>query len=162
MRTGPDGPSTETPEQRTAETVAEGLYNRDRAAQAMGVEIESVGPGYARLAMTVRADMLNGFAICHGGVTFGLADTAFAYACNARNEATVALSCDITYTAPAKEGDRLVAVARERSLHGRTGVYDIDVIDRTTDRTVALFRGKSYRIGGAVVENASQPDTGDG
>lgn len=151
-----------TPEQRLAEAVADGMFARDYAAQAMGMTIESVGPGYARIAMTVRGDMLNGFGMCHGGFTFGLADTAFAYACNAHNERTVALSCDITYTAPAREGDRLVAVARERSRRGRTGVYDIDVIDRTTDKTVALFRGKSYRIGGTVVDDQQQESRTDG
>ena len=101
--------------------------------------------------MTVREDMLNGHAICHGGFIFTLADSAFAFACNSYNLTTVASGCAIDYMAPAREGDLLTARARERSVSGRTGVYDIDVCNQRGE-TVALFRGKSYRIKGHVVE----------
>jgi acyl-CoA thioesterase len=138
--------------QALAERVAAGMYARDRASQAMGMQIAAIGPGYAELTMTVRADMLNGHAICHGGFIFTLADSAFAYACNSYNLMTVASGCAIDFVAPAREGDVLAAMARERSVSGRTGVYDIEVTNQRGE-TVAYFRGKSYRIKGHVVED---------
>ena len=104
--------------------------------------------------MTVRADMLNGHAICHGGFIFTLADSAFAFACNSYNLTTVASGCSIDFLAPAREGDVLTAIGQERNVSGRTGVYDIEVRNQTGN-TIALFRGKSYRIKGHIVE-ASQ------
>ena len=141
--------------QALAERVAAGMYARDRASQAMGMQISAIGPGYAELTMTVRADMLNGHAIYHGGFIFTLADSAFAFACNSYNLTTVASGCAIDFVAPAREGDVLAAMARERSVSGRTGVYDIEVTNQRGE-TVAYFRGKSYRIKGHVVED-SQP-----
>ena len=94
--------------------------------------------------------MVNGHHICHGGLIFSLADTAFAYACNAYNLNTVASGCNIDFVAPGKEGDTLQATAVERSRSGRTGVYDVTVRD-SAGNTVALFRGKSYRISGEVI-----------
>jgi acyl-CoA thioesterase len=138
--------------QALAERVAAGMYARDRASQAMGMQIAAIGPGYAELTMTVRADMLNGHAICHGGFIFTLADSAFAFACNTYNLTTVASGCAIDFVAPAREGDVLAAMARERSVSGRTGVYDIEVTNQRGE-TVAYFRGKSYRIKGHVVED---------
>ncbi|HSS70266.1 MAG TPA: hydroxyphenylacetyl-CoA thioesterase PaaI [Casimicrobiaceae bacterium] len=129
------------------------MYSRDRASQALGMTIASVGPGHAELTMPVRADMLNGHAICHGGFIFALADSAFAFACNSYNLTTVASGCAIDYMAPAREGDLLTAKARERSVSGRTGVYDIEVSNQRSE-TIALFRGKSYRIKGHVIEEA--------
>jgi acyl-CoA thioesterase len=96
--------------------------------------------------MTVRADMLNGHAICHGGLIFTLADSAFAFACNSYNFNTVA-RVRIDFVAPAREGDVLTAARSERALAGRTGVYDVEVANQRGE-TVALFRGKSYRIKG--------------
>ena len=136
--------------QNLAEAVAEAMWARDRAARALGMRIDSVGPGRATLSMPVRGDMVNGHHICHGGLIFALADTAFAYACNAYNRSTVASGCNIDFTAPGKEGDTLQAEAVERSLSGRTGVYDVTVRD-SAGKTVALFRGKSYRIAGEVI-----------
>src|SRR6266536_5226985 len=133
--------------QSLAERVAAGMYARDRASQAMGMRIAAIGPGYAELTMTVRADMLNGHAICHGGFIFTLADSTFAYACNSYNLVTVAAGCAIEFLAPAREGDVLMATGRERALAGRSGVYDIDVTNQH-GATVALFRGKSARIKG--------------
>ena len=138
--------------QSLAERVAAGMYARDRASQAMGMRIAAIGPGYAELTMTVRADMLNGHAICHGGFIFTLADSAFAFACNSYNLTTVASGGAIDFVAPAREGDVLTAMARERSVSGRTGVYDIEVTNQRGE-TVAYFRGKSYRIKGHVVED---------
>ena len=97
--------------------------------------------------MTVRADMLNGFDICHGGFITTLADSAFAFACNARNEMTVASGLSIDFLAPAREGDRLTAEAREVSLAGRTGVYDVSVRNQRGE-AIAVFRGRSYCLKG--------------
>lgn len=95
--------------------------------------------------MTVTGRMLNSQGVCHGGMMFALADSAFAYACNSRNHATVASACAIDFLRPAVEGDRLIASAVERALGGRTGVYDITLCNQR-EETVALFRGKSYRL----------------
>jgi acyl-CoA thioesterase len=137
--------------QSLAERVAQRMFARDRASQELGMKVTGIGPGHAELAMTVRADMLNGHAICHGGFIFTLADSAFAYACNSYNLTTVASGGAIDFVAPAREGDVLTAVASERSVSGRTGVYDIEVTNQHGER-VAFFRGKSYRIKGHVLE----------
>jgi acyl-CoA thioesterase len=137
--------------QALAERVAAAMYARDGASQAMGMKLAAVGPGHAELTMTVRADMLNGHATCHGGFIFSLADSAFAYACNSYNLNTVASGCAIDFVAPAREGDALSARAQERSLSGRTGVYDIEVRNQRGE-TIAYFRGKAYRVRGHIVE----------
>jgi acyl-CoA thioesterase len=137
--------------QALAERVASAMYARDAASRAMGMAIVGIGPGHAELTMTVRADMLNGHAICHGGFIFTLADSAFAFACNSYNLTTVASGCTIDFIAPAREGDVLTAAARERSASGRTGVYDIEVSNQRGE-PVALFRGKSHRTKGHVLE----------
>ncbi|MEY8875170.1 MAG: hydroxyphenylacetyl-CoA thioesterase PaaI [Leptothrix sp. (in: b-proteobacteria)] len=138
--------------QQTAEAVREGMYANDHAVRALGMTVDAVGPGRATVTMTVRRDMLNGFAICHGGLVATLADTAFAYACNAYNEMTVASGFSIDLLAPSREGDVLTAAAQEVQLAGRTGVYDIDVTNQRGER-IAVFRGRSYRMKGrAVVE----------
>lgn len=144
-----------TAEQQLALDVAEAMWSRDQAAQALGMAIVEVRPGYAVLTMKVRPDMVNGHHICHGGLIFTLADTAFAYACNSYNHNTVASACHIDFLSPGKEGDRLEAEAVERSLSGRTGVYDITV-RVAGGKTVALFRGKSYRIQGEVIAGLQQ------
>jgi acyl-CoA thioesterase len=136
--------------QQLAERVAAGMFAQDRASQRLGMRIVRVAPGEAVLTMAVREDMLNGHAICHGGLVFTLADSAFAFACNSYNENTVAAGCSIEFLAASREGDVLTASARERHLSGRTGIYDIDVTNQNGD-TVALFRGKSTRIRGTIV-----------
>lgn len=110
-----------TEAQQLAERVRAEMYQRDPAAQMLGIVVEAIGPGFARCRMTVRADMLNGHDTCHGGLTFSLADAAFAYACNAYNRVTVALGAQITFIAPARAGDVLIATAREQSRAARTG-----------------------------------------
>ena len=143
--------------QQLAEDTAAAMWARDNAAQALGMRIERVSPGAALLSMAVRKDMVNGHHICHGGMIFALADTAFAYACNSYNKNTVASACHIDFLAPAREGEVLEAEASERSAAGRTGVYDITV--RTQDgRNIALFRGKSYRISGEVIAGLQAAD----
>jgi acyl-CoA thioesterase len=129
--------------------VKEAMFAKDSAARHMGIAIGEVGPGFAIATMTVREHMLNGHRIAHGGFVFALADTAFAYACNARNEATVALSCSISFAKAVNEGDVLVATARERTRANRTSTYDVDVTRGA--EVVALFRGTAYRVAGTHV-----------
>lgn len=136
-----------------ARLTATTMYEKDAASQALGARMVSVGPGEARMTMTVRADMLNGHKTCHGGFIFALADSTFAFACNSRNAVTVASGCTIDYLAPGFEGDVLTAHAKEYSLAGRTGIYDVHVTNQDGKR-VAIFRGRSYRIKGQVVGDA--------
>lgn len=135
--------------QQLAEACAEAMYSRDIASQKLGMKIESVGPGRAVLSMPITAAMIQGHDSCHGGYIFTLADSAFAFACNTYDEATVASGCSIEYLAPGKAGDILTAIGEERSRSGRTGVYDITVQNQH-GKTVALFRGKSYKVRGSV------------
>jgi acyl-CoA thioesterase len=136
--------------QELAHAATQAMWTRDNATHALGMTLQSVAPGHAVMRMTVRSDMVNGHHICHGGLIFTLADSAFAYACNSYNLNTVASACSIDFLAPAREGDVLEATAVERSTSGRTGVYDIEVKVLGAN-TVALFRGKSYRIKGEVI-----------
>lgn len=136
--------------QALAEAVGHGMYGVDPASQAMGIELVSIAPGECSMTMKVRRDMLNGHQTCHGGFLFAFADSTFAFACNSRNLNTVASGCTIDYLAPAFEGEVLTSHAKERSLAGRTGVYDVTVVNQA-GKTVALFRGRSYRIKGQVI-----------
>lgn len=142
--------------QKIAEAVRDAMFANDRASQLLGMEILSIAPGRATLAMTVREDMLNGFEICHGGLITTLADSTFAFACNSHNELTVASGFSVDIVAPGKLGDRLTAVGEEVHLAGRTGVYDITVRNQR-EELVAVFRGKSYRIKGKpIVQGVSE------
>lgn len=140
---------------KLAQEVAQAMYARDRAAQMLGMVVTKIAPGFATLRMHLREDMINGHHIGHGGIIFTLADTAFAYACNSYNANTVASGCSIDFLAPAKVGQELEAVASERYLSGRTGVYDVTVrtlnAQGQAEQTIALFRGKSARINGEVM-----------
>lgn len=136
--------------QELALAASKAMWTRDNATHALGMELVSVAPGRAVLRMKVRSDMVNGHHICHGGLIFTLADSAFAYACNSYNLNTVASGCSIDFLAPGREGDVLEASAVERSSAGRTGVYDVEV-KVVGGSTVALFRGRSYRIKGEVI-----------
>ena len=140
-----------------AKACAETLYARDTATQALGIELLEVGPGQASLGMRVRADMLQGHGTCHGGFLFALADSAFAFACNSQDKATVAQGCSIDYIAPALHDDRLRATALEQSRKGRTGVYDVR-IENQRGELIALFRGKSYQVRGTVLAQETQDD----
>jgi len=133
-----------------AQAVGAAMYAVDAATQGLDMDVAEIAPGYARLTMRVRPDMLNGHQTCHGGFLFALADSAFAFACNSRNASTVASGCSIDFVAPGFAGDLLTAVAQERSLAGRTGVYDVTVTNQD-GRQLALFRGRSYRIKGQIV-----------
>ena len=134
-----------------AARVGDTMFAADRASREfMQIELVSCEPGRAVMRMAVREQLLNGHRICHGGFIFTLADSTFAFACNSHNRNTVASACAIDFLAPARLGDVLEAEAVERSRSGRTGVYDITVKVRG-GKTVALFRGKSYRIDGEVI-----------
>jgi len=139
------------PEQRLAEAVARAMLAQDEASRALGMMVEEIAPGEARLSMSVRGDMINGHDLCHGGLIFTLADSALAFACNARNQVTVAAAAEIQFVSPARKGETLVAVARERASMGRSGIYDVEVTDRASGRLVALFRGRAHRIDGRIV-----------
>jgi len=134
-----------------ARKVAEHLRAREGTGAAWNIEIEEAREGYARIAMIVREDMLNGHAIAHGGMIFSLADTAFAYACNSRNVETVAQSATIVFLAPGQPGDRLVAEAQEQALAGRSGVYQVTVRNQKGEK-IAVFQGQSRAIGKAVLD----------
>lgn len=136
--------------QRVAEAVRDAMWQGDRASKALGMRIEAIGPGSATLSMTVRDDMLNGHDICHGGLVTTLADSAFAFACNAYNEVTVASGFDVNLVTAARLGDVLTARASEVHKAGRTGVYDIEVRNQRGER-VAAFRGRSYTMKGRFV-----------
>jgi len=137
--------------QTLAELAGKTMYERDPASQRLGMRLDQIRPGYARMSMRVREDMLNGHGTCHGGYIFMLADSAFAFACNSHNFNTVGAGCSIDYLAPGREGDVLTAEAQEQALSGKTGVYDI-VVTSQDGRKVALFRGKSHRVNGFVTE----------
>lgn len=128
---------------------AHAMYERDTCAQALGIDIIEMDEGFAVLTMTVAPHMLNGHQTCHGGQLFSLADTAFAYACNSQGLAAVASGCSIDFLRPGFAGDKLTATARVKHQGKQTGVYDIEIVNQQ-QKTVALFRGKSHRIGGTV------------
>jgi len=136
--------------QELAEATRDAMWRGDRASRLLGMEVLTIGPGTATLSMTVREDMLNGHDICHGGFVSTLADSAFAFACNAYNEVTVAAGFDINLLAAAHLGDRLTATAREVSKAGRTGVYDVAVSNQRGE-AVAAFRGRSYTMKGQAL-----------
>jgi acyl-CoA thioesterase len=120
---------------------AEAMFGADRASHGLGMELLDVGDGSAVVRMRVRPDMVNGHGIGHGGYVFLLADTAFACACNSRGQVTVAAGADISFIAPVREGEELVASAAERVSYGRSGIYDVTV--RRGDEVIAEFRGRS-------------------
>ncbi len=120
------------------------MEREDRFARLLGIELEQAAPGYCRVALTVTNEMLNAVGITHGGVTFSLADFAFAVASNSHGTVAVALAAQINYPAASREGDRLTAEAQENNRSGRTGLYTIEV--RTGEGAlVALFTGTVYR-----------------
>ncbi len=142
--------------QATAEKVRDVMLADDAASRMLGLQITEVAPGRAVATMTVRPDMLNGFAICHGGLIATLADSAFAFACNSRNALTVASGFGIDILKSARLGDVLTATAAETSLAGRTGLYDITVTNQRGE-LIAVFRGRSHRLGERKVYDEGNP-----
>ena len=139
-----------TPKER-AQKSAETMWNNDQASAWFGMRIDEIDEGFAVLSLTVKKKHTNGHGICHGGVTFALADSAFAFACNSRNQSTVAQHNTISYTAAVKLGDVLTATAKEISLIGRNGIYDVEVTNQE-GLAVAQFRGCSRAIRGTLFE----------
>ena len=142
------------PEQDDADLLAarcaDAMWAKDDASKAMGMQIVSVREGSAVLSMTVQENMVNGHGMCHGGMIFSLADSAFAFACNSQNFAAVAAGASIDFLAPASAGDVLTASASIVSQGKKTGLYDVAVRNQS-NRLVAQFRGRSARIRGTVV-----------
>ena len=138
--------------QETAQRCADVMWSDDLASQSLGMAVTAVAPGRATVAMTVTDVMVNGHGIGHGGFTFLLADSAFAFACNTYNRRTVAQAAEISYLLPTRLGDVLTAEAVERSRAGRDGTYDVTVRscggDSGDDRVVAEFVGHSKEIRG--------------
>jgi acyl-CoA thioesterase len=137
-----------------ARACADAMWAEDAASRGLGMQLISVEPGQAVLAMTVTDTMVNGHKLCHGGFIFTLADSAFAFACNTYNQRSVAQHCAITFLNSAKLGDRLVARAVERQRQGRSGIYDITVT-REEGFVIAEFRGHSRTIEGEIVPGAT-------
>jgi len=150
--TNPDTTATSLPvdAQRLAERAAEALFAHDTASTMLGMRVAAVRPGYARITMPIRSDMVNGHRICHGGLIFSLADSAFAACCNSHNQSAVAAAASIDFLAPAFEGDELTAEANEVWLSGRSGLCEITVTNQRGER-IALFRGRSQQIRGTVI-----------
>ena len=136
--------------QDLAEKVRDALWRDDHASQTLGMQILACGPGQATLTMNVRRDMLNGFGICHGGLISTLADSAMGFASNSHNVIAVASSLSVEFVASAQRDDVLTAIATECAKTGRTGVYDVVVINQH-GATVALIRGRVQRIKGKSV-----------
>jgi phenylacetic acid degradation protein PaaD len=138
--------------QRLAERAVEALWRGDSASRRLGMSIEACGPGRANVTMRIRSDMVNGHGICHGGLIFALADSAFAFACNSYGDNTVAASAAIEFLLPAREGDELRAVASERWRRGRSGIYEIEVSNQNGE-AVAIFRGRSHQVAGRLIDD---------
>jgi acyl-CoA thioesterase len=136
-----------------ARSCAEKMYAQDRASKALGIDVEIPAPGCAVTSMFVRKDMVNGFDICHGGLVFTLADTAFAFACNAYDDVTVAGAGNIEFLRPCFRGDELRASATEVHRGKKSGVYKVEVWNQD-DKLVALFQGRSVSRGEVILNEA--------
>ncbi len=133
-----------------AQACGRALWEGDHACRALGITLVDIAAGRATMSMRVRADMVNGHDICHGGLIFTLADSCFAYACNSDNHNTVAAGARIEFLAPARLDDELTASAIQLQQGRRSGVYDVTVRNQA-QQIIALFRGNSHRIGGHLV-----------
>jgi acyl-CoA thioesterase len=130
--------------QRLAERIQEAMLERDTFTRWLGADVLHIGPGTCTLRMAVRAEMLNGFGVAHGGIVFSVADSAFAFACNTHGRITVSIENSITYPAAIREGDVLTAVAREEAASERLAYFRVDVT-KAGGEVVGLFRGTAYR-----------------
>jgi acyl-CoA thioesterase len=132
-----------------AREVVRSLYEADLASQSLGIEIIDVAPGRVRIAMIVRPDMVNGYGMCHGGIVFAFADSAFAFACNSHGDPMVAAGASIEFLAPTPRGERVIATAAEVSRSARHGIYDVAVAN-ASGTVLAQFRGRCSRLRGAT------------
>lgn len=122
---------------------AAAMYEADAAVRELGIDVEVTGPGRAEARLEIRAEMINGHEVCHGGYLFTLADTAFAYACNSYNRITLAAGASIEFLRPVRLGDRIAARATELHRGGRTGFYDVR-LENQDGEEIAIFRGRSH------------------
>ena len=151
-------PEPDDEREALARDSAAAMWAQDRASVGLGMKIRAVAPGRATVGMRVREDMVNGYGSCHGGLIATLADSAFAVACNTHGEVTVAAGFDVTFVAPGRLGDELVAEATERARFGRSGLYDVTVRALRGDgppHLVAEFRGRSRSLGRPVLSPTS-------
>ena len=137
---------------QTAQACADTMLANDKSSAALGISIDVKEPGKVLATMTVREDMMNGFDVIHGGLTFTLADTAFAFACNSYNQLAVAASAQIEFLRPAVVGDVLTACATEDHRGRRSGYYTVHVQNQRNE-LVALFRGRSASTGEPVISS---------
>ena len=144
-------------EVEVAKACAKRMYDADTASQALGITIDVLEPGNVAATMQVREDMINGFDVCHGGLLFTLADTAFAFACNAYDDLSVAASANMEFLQPARVGDVLTATASEEHRGRRGGLYTVEVANQDGVR-IALFRGRSAALGRALLEDESDTE----
>ena len=150
--------SHQTDANELAQKCADVMWQADQCSQGLGMQLLEVGPGFATLNMKVRADMLNGQKICHGGLMFTLADSAFAFACNAYNQFAVAQHCSVSFLKPVYENEVLTAVAAERFREKRSGIYDV-VVSNAEGSVVAEFRGLSRTVRGQHLPDQPVADT---
>lgn len=138
-----------------AQQCSDALHSKDTLAQSMGMQIKSIEPSVAQIAMTITDTMLNGHGTCHGGMIFSLADTAFAHACNSRNLANVAMDCRIDFLAPAYAGDELLATAKATHQGRKSSLYEV-VVSNQEDKVIARFQGRSYYINRTVLQDETE------
>lgn len=129
-----------------AKNVVEHLIENDLFSKWLGIEVLDIREGYSKIKMEIRQEMINGFGILHGGITFSLADSAFAFACNNRNNLSVALDTSINFMKPGHVGDILTAEAKELHNGKSTGLYQISIFNQN-DHLIALFKGTCFRTG---------------
>lgn len=143
--------SSQSSDLQLAKQASAHMHSTDYCAQMLGIEVQKVSPGFARLGMTVRPEFANGHGMCQGGLISTLADTAFAHACNSHNRKTVAQRFSIDFVRPADVGEQLVATCEEQSRGKLTGIYQVKVAN-PNGKLVAIFNGTSFEIGGLVVD----------
>lgn len=146
MNAGPEAVAADA----LARRVADAMYEQDDASRSLGIRLEAVGAGWARMSMPVTDEMLNGHQVCHGGFIFSLADSAMAFASNSRNRVSVAQFCSITFLRPGRAGCLLLAEAREQADAGRTGMYAVEVREKDGE-VVAVFSGAVRRLGDRAI-----------
>ena len=142
--------STPTDPDELARAAGAAMYARDRASRELGITLEEIRPGYARMTMRVEDWMLQGHDVCHGGLMFALADTAMAFASNSHNQSHLALNANIDFLRPAALGETLIAEATEGNRTRRTGMYDVSIVNGE-GKAVCHFRGRTYGVGGEVM-----------
>lgn len=142
---------TDSSDLELAQQCTKSMHERDFMAKSSGMTPVSIAAGESSVTMKIEKNMLNGLASCHGGMIFALADTAFAHACNNRNEANVAMDCRIDFLSPGFEGDELTAIARETHKGGKSSLYEVTVSNQD-GKNIAFFTGRSYRINRTVIE----------